>query len=249
MLDAPRTGIGPLIGRAAELAGLTALLDGIETGGGALVLRGEPGIGKSRLLAEVSGIAQDRGIAVLAAAGVQSETEIAFSGLHQLLRPIRGRAENLASGQRATLDAAFGVSEDEAPELFRIAMATLDLVADSAATRPTLLVVDDAHWVDAPSAAALAFVARRLEAEPAVLLAAVRDGFPSPFVDGGLPVLQLPALDADASNTLLDHYSDGLGSAARHRLLREAGGNPLALIELSAGAPACDTATSLPQRL
>jgi hypothetical protein len=236
MLDASHAGIAPLIGRTSEMRTLTALLEGIEAGGGALVLRGEPGIGKSRLLAEVAAIAQARGIAVLAAAGVQSETEIAFSGLHQLLRPIRGRAENLPPGQRAVLDAAFGVSGDEAPELFQIAMATLDLVADSAAMTPTLLVVDDAHWVDEPSAAALAFVARRLEAEPAVLLVAVRDGFPSPFVDGGQPELHLAALDAGASNLLLDHYSDGLRSAARRRLLGEASGNPLALIELPLGA-------------
>jgi DNA-binding CsgD family transcriptional regulator len=236
MLDASHAGIAPLIGRTSEMRTLTALLEGIEAGKGALVLRGEPGIGKSRLLAEVAAIAQARGIAVLAAAGVQSETEIAFSGLHQLLRPIRGRAENLPPGQRAALDAAFGVSGDEAPELFQIAMATLDLVADSAAMTPTLLVVDDAHWVDEPSAAALAFVARRLEAEPAVLLVAVRDGFPSPFVDGGQPELHLAALDADASNLLLDHYSDGLRSAARRRLLGEASGNPLALIELPLGA-------------
>src|ERR1700761_9148417 len=116
-----------LVGRARERALLTALLDDVGTRGQALVVHGEPGIGKSRLLEEVARDAAARGMTVLATVGVQSEARLPFAGLHQLLRPVRARAAALPEVQRAALDAAFGVSEDGAPELFRIAMAALDL--------------------------------------------------------------------------------------------------------------------------
>ena len=116
------------------------------------MLHGEPGIGKSRLLASAEQMARDRGMAVLVTIGVQSEAHLPFAGLHQLLRPVRGRASELRDVQRAALDAAFGLTHEAAPEPFRIAMPALDLLSDVAADAPLLLVVEDAHWLDRPTA-------------------------------------------------------------------------------------------------
>src|SRR5262245_63202678 len=111
MLGVSRVDPGPLLGREAETTLLTSLLDRIESGGGALVLRGEPGIGKSRLLAEAAALARDRGMVVLSTSGVQAETRLAFAGLHQMLRPVRDRAAELPPAHRAALDAAFGLTD------------------------------------------------------------------------------------------------------------------------------------------
>jgi predicted ATPase len=189
----------PLIGRVDEERLLDTLLDEVTIHGQALVLRGEPGIGKSRLLAEAARQARERGMAVLTAAGVQSEAHLPFAGLHQLLRPVRGRAAELPPTQRAALDAAFGLTDEVAPEHFRIAMAVLDLVSDVASDAPLLLVVEDAQWLDRPSLEVLAFVARRIESDPIILLAAVRDGYPPVLDDAGLPELRLGGLDDAAA--------------------------------------------------
>src|ERR671933_2845404 len=120
------------VGRLKEQHLLTSLLDDVATRGQALILRGEPGIGKSRLLSETERTARERGMAVLTTTGVQSEAHLPFAGLHQLLRPVRERAGELRSVQRTALDAAFGLSDEDAPEPFRIAMAALDLLSDVA---------------------------------------------------------------------------------------------------------------------
>jgi DNA-binding CsgD family transcriptional regulator len=232
MFTAARAAAGPLLGRNSEVELLTALLDGIDASGGTLVFRGEPGIGKSRLLAEAARLARDREITVLRTNGVQAEAHLAFAGLHQLLRPIRDRAANLPSAHRASLDAAFGVADDAPPEQFGIAMAALDLLSDVASDAPVLVIVDDAHRLDRPSADALAFVARRIESDAIVLLVATRDGHPSPFTGAGLPEHPLRALGAAAATELLEASAPQLAPAARSRVLREAAGNPLALIEL-----------------
>ena len=226
----------PLVGREAELEALTGLLDDVEQTGAALLLRGDPGIGKSRLLAEVAAIARERGIAVLSATGVQSEARLAFSGLHQLVRPIKDRAANLIPAHREALDAAFGLTDGPAPDRFRIAMAALDLFSDVASETPLLLIAEDAHWLDRPTADALAFVARRLDSDPIVLLAAVREGYPSLLEDAGLPERRVGALDTPVAEELLDATAKQLRFAERTRILSEAAGNPLALIELPATA-------------
>ena len=141
----------PLLGRLEEQDLLASLLDEATVRGRALVLRGEPGIGKSRLLAETARGARARGMAVLSTTGVLSEAQLPFAGLHQLLRPVRGRAVELPALQRAALDAAFGLTHAVRPEHFRIAMAALDLVAEVATDAPVLLLVDDAHWLDRPT--------------------------------------------------------------------------------------------------
>ena len=133
---------GPLLGRDAEIELLASLLDGIQGGGGALVLSGEPGIGKSRLLAVAAGFARERGFMVLSTTGVQSEAHLAFAGLHQLLRPLRFRTADLPAAQRAVLDAAFGLGQEPAPERFRIAMAVLDLLCEVATDAPLLVLAE-----------------------------------------------------------------------------------------------------------
>jgi len=224
--------LGPLLGRDAEIELLASLLDGIQGGGTALVLYGEPGIGKSRLLAAAAAFARERGFTVLSTAGVQSEAHLAFAGLHQLLRPLRFRAAALPAAQRAVLDAAFGLGQEPAPERFRIAMAVLDLLCEIATDAPLLVLAEDAQWLDRPTTEALAFAARRLQADPIVLLAAVREGYPSLLVDAGLPQHRLGGLAPAEAMTLLDASAQQLSPVIRGRLLSEAAGNPLALMEL-----------------
>src|SRR6516162_1472719 len=126
MVAAGRDEAAPLLGRDPELSFLRSLLDEVAVRGQALVLRGDPGVGKSRLLSDTAWTARERGMSVLTAAGVQSEASLPFAGLHQLLRPVRGRAAELPAVQRAALDAAFGLTPEVAPEHYRIAMAALD---------------------------------------------------------------------------------------------------------------------------
>jgi DNA-binding CsgD family transcriptional regulator len=172
---------------------------------------------------------------VLSAVGVQSEAQLPFGGLHQLLQPILGLAEALPARQRAALLAVFGMSDEGARELFLIGLATLELIGEAAASSPVLVVVEDAQWLDEPSSAVLAFVARRLEAEPTVMLVAIRDGYETPFDDAGLPELRLQGLDRAAAEALLDVQAPGLEPVLRERVLAEAAGNPLALVELPTG--------------
>src|SRR3954467_270297 len=151
MFGTPDEEAAPLLGRSQEQCLLTSLLDDVATRGEALILRGEPGIGKSRVVARAANDARARGIVVLTTTGVQSEAHLPFAGLHQLLRPVRGHALELSAVQRGALDAAFGLTDDPAPEQFRIAMAALDLLSDVAGDAPVLVVVEDAHWLDRPT--------------------------------------------------------------------------------------------------
>src|SRR6476619_7129049 len=136
MLSTTRDDAAPLLGRTEEQGLLASLLDEVATRGQALVLRGEPGIGKSRLLSETARSARERGMTVLTAAGVQSEAHLPFAGLHQMLRPVRERVVELPSIQRDALDAAFGLAPEVAPEHYRIAMAALDLVSEVGTDAP-----------------------------------------------------------------------------------------------------------------
>ncbi len=221
-----------LFGRELEIEQLRALLGRVHDGGGALLVRGEAGIGKSALLADASPVARARGLRVLTTTGVESETHLPFAGLHDLLRPILTGAEDLPLPQRTALGAAFGIVDAPAPDVFLVGLATLNLLADAAVEAPVLVIVEDAHWLDRASADVLTFLARRLDAEPIVLIAAIRSGFDSPLVTAGLSELALEALDADSAAALLDARAPELESTIRARVLDEATGNPLALVEL-----------------
>ena len=224
----------PLVGRDEEQGFLKSVLDEVATRGRAVVLRGEPGIGKSRLLSATARAAGEQGFSVLTTTGVQSEAYLPFAGLHQLLRPVRARVAELPAVQRSALDAAFGLTREVAPEHYRIAMAALDLVSEVATDTPLLLVVEDAQWLDRPTCDVLAFVARRIESDPIIMLIAIRDGYPSALGDAGLRELKLAGLDNATARGLLDAVAPQLSLATRTRILREAAGNPLALLELPA---------------
>ena len=225
-------GAQPVLGRDAELRVIDDLLDGIRQGGSALLLRGEPGIGKSALLAAAQRRARARDLTVLNAVGVQSEMHLPFAGLHQLLLPLLGRADALPSHGRDALLAAFGLRDAPAPDFFRLALTVLELLARAAAVTPVVLTADDVHWLDRSSWEVLAFVARRVEPEPIVMLATSREPDDEHLVEAGLPELLLrPLADEDARN-VVDRRAPDLSPAIRERLLAEAAGNPLALVEL-----------------
>ena len=223
-----------LLGREAETAMLDRLVARIPERGGALVVRGDLGIGKTALLAVASAAASSQGVPVLRTAGAQSEIGLAFAGLHQLLRPVLARLDRLPGPQRDALSAAFGAADVPAPDPFLIALAALNLLADAAEHVPLLLVVDETQWLDPPTASALAFIARRVDAEPIAMLFALRDGAASPLDGAGLPELRLGGLDDKAASELVDVSAAGLTPSLRRRVLQIAAGNPLALLELPA---------------
>ncbi len=151
-----------LIGRTAEIARLHQLIDQAGAGGSALILRGEPGIGKTALFAEAAAHARHSGLRVLHAVGVESEAHLPYAGLHQLLRPLRDSFRILAPTQREALRAALGLTEAATPEGYLVALAVLNLLAEVAETEPVLVLAEDAHWLDSSTADVLAFLGRRL---------------------------------------------------------------------------------------
>jgi DNA-binding CsgD family transcriptional regulator len=225
-----------LIGRDLELRLLVEALDGLPEHGAALVLRGEAGIGKSVLLEAARGIARERGVRVLYTAGVASESDLPFSGLHRLLRPVMDGAGELAPVHRSALFSAFGVDDEPTRDPFLVALATLELLSVAASTQPLLVVADDLHWLDAPSRDAIAFVGRRVESDPIVVLASWREGHEAEVGELGLEEHVLERLSDSDSSAVLDARAPGLPPTLRQRLLAEAAGNPLALVELPAAA-------------
>ena len=220
-----------LYGRRAECDALERLLaDARRSRSGVLVVRGEAGAGKSALLDHAAGLAG--GMGVLRAAGVQSEAELPFAALHQLLRPVLGLADRLPGPQAAALGAALGLRPPEATDRFLVSVGVLSLLAEAAEERPVLCLVDEAQWLDRSSAEALTFAARRLEAEGVVCLFAARDGDPRDFPAPGLPELRLEGLDPEAAAALLAGAGLELPAEVVDRLVERTGGNPLALLEL-----------------
>jgi DNA-binding CsgD family transcriptional regulator len=230
----------PLLGRERELTTINRLLREVGSGGAALLVRGEPGIGKTALLDRAAQRAEELGLSVLSTAGVPSEAHMAFAGLHRLLRPHLSRVSELPGPQQTALSLAFGLDTDaqrdgepsSPPDIFLTALATLDLLAEAAASSPLLLLIEDAHWLDAATSEVLAFVARRIEDEPIMLLFAVREGNAGRLEDARLPELAVQRLNDSDAQRLLDQHAPAITPAARSRLLETAAGNPLALVEL-----------------
>ncbi|GIG68833.1 ATP-binding protein [Phytomonospora endophytica] len=220
-----------LQGRLEEIKTVETLLSDARSGvSGVLVIKGDPGVGKSALLDHAARAAGDAG--VLRGAGVETEVELPFAALHLLLSPALDRLDALPAPQAAALRGAFGLAPMETADRFLVGLATLSLLAELAEDGPLLAVVDDGQWLDQASAAALAFASRRLRSEGVALLVATRDdqgGFPTT----GLPELRLGGLDRDDAERLL---GEGLAAHLREQVLTEADGNPLALIELSKAA-------------
>ena len=222
-----------LFGRGPDLSALRDLASRLARGsGGALVLRGEAGIGKSALLNACAKDARAQGHVVLGATGVESEMNMPFAGLHQLLQPLHSGIDDLPAPQRDALRAAFGMASLPPPEPFLIALAVLELLADAAAQQPILVIVEDAQWLDRPSSDVLAFVARRVNFEPILLLVAIREGLVSAFDAPGLLEWRLRPLERADAGLMLDDRAPGLSTDLRELLLDAAAGNPLALEEL-----------------
>jgi DNA-binding CsgD family transcriptional regulator len=223
-----------LVGRSAECAALERLVADARQGRSAtLVLRGESGIGKSALLRYAADQAQ--GFTVVQTRGVESEAELAFAGLADLTRPLLGHLPGLPKVQAAALKGALALGPPVVGDRFTIAVATLTLLATGADRRPLLVVIDDAHWLDAPSAEVVGFVARRLQAEAIVLLLALRDGEVSPVDVTGLTELKVQGLDpVDAEALLRQQQTAPVAAGVAAQLARATGGNPLALLELPA---------------
>jgi len=238
-------GNAQLIGREAETGRLSVVIDAVGERGAALIVRGEAGIGKSALLAEATAHAHMSGLRVLSTVGAESEAHLPYAGLHQLLRPVRDSFGVLPASQREALRAALGLTEATVPEGFLVALAVLNLISEVGEAAPVLIVAEDAHWLDSSTADVLAFLARRLESEPIVLLAAVRSGIPSRWDDTGLPEMLVPPLSAEAAAMLLDDNATDLPAGVRQRLLAEAAGNPLALIELPVAVRGVDGSVTL----
>ncbi|PWW24265.1 regulatory LuxR family protein [Geodermatophilus normandii] len=218
-----------LAGREAERAAIAALLDAAGSArGGALVVRGVAGSGKSTLLADAVGSAA--GMTVVRTQGVESESPLAFAALQRLLRPLRARLPALPAPQRTALRAALGEAAGDG-DRFLAFLGVLSLLADAAEESPVLVVVDDAHWLDDASAAALLFAARRLQAERVALLFAARDGDVHDLDAGDLPTVVLGGVGGEDADTLLGARE--IDPAVRDHLVTATGGNPLALVELA----------------
>jgi DNA-binding CsgD family transcriptional regulator len=221
-----------LRGRTTELAKLDRLLVNARHGRSeVLVIRGHAGVGKTVLLRYAGG--QAAGFRVGQIAGVESEMELPFAGLHQLCGPMLAHLDALPDPQQAALRVAFGLSSDDAPDRFLVALAALSLLAEVAEEQPLLCLVDDAQWLDAASRQVLGFVARRLLAEPVAVVLAVREPTDERELVG-LPEMSLTGLADDDARELLEAVVPGsLDERVRDRIVSETRGNPLALLELS----------------
>ena len=232
-----------LVDRLPERAALSQLLDAARAGrSGVLVMRGDPGIGKTALLEYLVGSAS--GLRVARVAGVESEMELAYAALQQLCAPMLDKLEGLPDPQRAALGVAFGLETGAAPDRFLVGLAVLSLLSETAEQQPLLCVVDDAHWLDRASAQVLAFVARRLLAEPVALVFAARE----PGEEfRGLPELLVGGLrEGDAQELLGSVVGGPLDERVRDRIVAETRGNPLALLELPRGVPGVPGVAGVP---
>lgn len=223
-----------LADRHRERKLLDSVLTAVRAGESrALVMRGEAGVGKTALLDYLADRASH--CQILRVAGVQSEMELPFAGLHQLCAPALDRLDRLPAPQRDALAVAFGIVGGEPPDRFLVGLAVLSLLSEVARARPWLCLIDDAQWLDQVSAQTLAFVARRLLAESVALVFAVREPSDGPDL-GGLPDLRLGGLDRADARLLLDSTITGpLDERIRDRIVEETRGNPLALLELPHG--------------
>ena len=228
---------GPAAGltyRRAERAALDRLIGAVQAGESrALVVRGDPGVGKSVLLEYLAERASGSGCRVARAAGVQSEMELAFAGLHQLCAPMLGHLGRIPPPQHDALRIAFGVAAGPPPDRFLVGLAVLSLLSEVAGERPLICLVDDEQWLDQASAQALGFVARRLAADPVGLVFAARA--PSAAL-AGLPELEVGGLRESDARVLLDSaLAVPLDDRVRDQIVAETKGNPLALLELPRG--------------
>ncbi|MBQ0910947.1 LuxR family transcriptional regulator [Streptomyces sp. RM99] len=226
-----------MVGRETETAEIMRRLATDRCHSEVLILTGEPGAGKSVLLDLAADRARREGSRVLRAVGSESEAHLGFAGLHQMLRPVLGELDSLPARQHSALRAALGLSEcTQAPDGMLVGLAVLTLVSELAEPAPLLVVIDDAQWIDRASLDVLSFVARRMDREPVTLLLGARAAAVLPGFDKGYERLDIGPLSGEAANRLLDRQPAPPVGRTRVRVLQEAAGNPLALIELARAA-------------
>src|SRR3984885_6084568 len=230
--ELPAQQTGCLVGREAGLARLRGLVEPVPRAGQVLLVTGEAGVGKTALLADAAGRARSAGMRVLSVTGRESESRLAFAGLHQLLRPVLSSAAGLPARQARALRGALGLDANPvAPDPLLTGVAVLTLLSDLSERSPVLVVADDAHWLDRSSLDALAFAASRLDAERVVLVLGTRGQAPPSAFDRGFPELRLDPLSAADAGRLLDGQPRPPRGRARAQVLAQAAGNPMALIE------------------
>ncbi len=250
--DQAAAGPTELVGREPEIQQLRLFVSRLTQGAGeALLLSGDPGVGKTSLLDQGAAIAAGSGIRLLRATGSQFEADISFAALHQLLHPCFTELPQLSPLLAGALNVALGLGEGPPPAQLLVASAVLALLQQAAMEQPLLLIVDDLPWLDRASALVLGMVARRLAGLPVALLAACRTGEPSFFDQGNLPVTRVEPLPEEAAAQLLASRYPVMTARVRRRLLDAALGNPLALLELpvSLGDLAHTVAGTLPAAL
>ena len=230
----PRGRPAPLTDRVSECRALNRLVGAVWAGESrALVVRGDPGVGKSVLLGHLAAKASGAGCRVARAVGVQSEMELAFAGLHQLCVPMLDHAGSIPGPQHDALRTAFGMAAGPPPDRFFVGLAVLSLLSEVARDRPLICVIDDGQWLDRASVQALGFAARRLAADPVGVVFAARD----PRAElAGLPELEVTGLGEEDARALLASALPGpLDARVADLIVAETRGNPLALLELPRG--------------
>jgi DNA-binding CsgD family transcriptional regulator len=244
-----------LVDRLTEMGVMRDLVAGVrESSSGVLVLRGQAGIGKTALLRETAEQAANAGMRVARAVGIQAEMEMDFAGLNQLLLPFAAGLRQLPGPQRAALESVFGLAAGQAPDRFLVGLATLTLLTDAAESQPLLCVVDDAQWLDPMSLEVLAFVARRLLADRVGMIFGLRDSEERAEALSDFPGLVVGPLPPEAAKALLETATGARAAEqASRRVLAEAAGSPLALVELggelAAGRRVPDPVPGQPPRL
>ena len=223
---------GSLIGRDGELAQIREFVDRASSSGDAMLLMGEPGVGKTALLDAAAERAMARGVRVLRASGVEFEADVPFAGLHQVLVPLAADFEHLCNPHRGALNIALGFGGSPAPDRLLVCNAALTLVRNVSELRPLLIIVDDLHWLDRASAPVLGFLARRLAGTAAGFLAALRTDAEGFFERTGLAELELRPLDEVTAGRLMNSRYPTISARTRRRVLAQARGNPLAVLEL-----------------
>ena len=237
------------MGRERECAAIDRLLEASARGeSSCLVLRGEAGIGKTALLRRAAERAG--GSRVLRTTGVEAESDLAFAGLYGLLRPIVEKLGELPETQADALAGALGLAASVGSDRLLVSAATLSLLAAAAEEGPLLCLIDDAQFLDAASAEALVFSARRLAAEPVAMLFAVREGEARTFAAPGVPELVLEGLGTEPAGSSCGRARPAAADPVREWLLAEAAGNPLALLELPRACPtrSCRAVPVCPRR-
>ena len=235
-----------LVGRDAELAQLRAFVAEAAGDGGALLVAGEAGVGKSVLLDVAATAAAAAGTTVVRGAGVEFEAEVGFAGLHQLIQPLLDDVGSLPAPQSRALGVALGLEDGDTPDRLALANAVTALLRQASGTAPVLLVVDDMQWLDPASATLLGLVGRRLVGSRVGLLGGVRTGEDSPVESSGFDELTVERLDEASARALLADAFPELADRDRIRLLQEADGNPLALVELPRGLADVGTRQATP---